>query len=97
MQISEEARVPFDYEREDVSRAVCELRPVVYREGSLFRCVLGPDLENSISGQGQTPDAAVEDWTNALQRRLRASASGEMDEVTQYAKDVLNTSVNDVW
>ncbi|TCS89261.1 hypothetical protein EDD80_102455 [Anseongella ginsenosidimutans] len=94
MSISEKARVPFDYEKKGLPRAVCELRPIIFREGDLFRCLLGPDLQKGISGEGATPEAAVEEWVSSLRQRLQAHAE---DEATQYARDVLNTSVNDVW
>lgn len=95
MKVSEASRVEFDYEKKGVPRAVCELRPVVYREGTSYRCILGPDMKAAISGEGDSPDAAIESWMISLRQRLD-EANAE-DEVALYARDVLKTSVNDVW
>lgn len=95
MRISEEATLPLNYEDQSLSRAVRELRPVIYRDGGSFRCLLGPDIEAGITGTGESPEAAIESWTQCLRQRLETVTIN--DEVAQYAKDVLNTSVNNVW
>ncbi|HYH56196.1 MAG TPA: hypothetical protein VD772_06255 [Anseongella sp.] len=95
MNIPEDARLPVDYEDEALSRAVRELRPVIYRDGQLLRCLLGPDLKEGISGSGRSQQEAIADWIKNLRERV---ARGNVDdEVAQYARDTLNTSVDDVW
>lgn len=66
--IHPEDKVEIDYSAYDLRTQ--KLKPTVYRLGDSFGCLSGPDPETGIFGRGDSPDAAVKAWRNALQERL---------------------------
>ena len=95
MAIDESLIVPLDYEVPGLSAAIRQFKPILYKEGELFCCILGPDLEQGIYSCGATEDEALKNWDAAFKDRLKSK--GEDDELAQYLKDTLATSKNDVW
>ncbi len=95
MDIPQQMQVSVDFESEGLSRGVKELRPVVWREGTDFCCLLGPDPQEGIFGCGNTAEAAMNDWETHLRERIEIA--GASDEVAQYAIDTLQISKDDVW
>jgi len=95
MNIPEAMQVKIDYEEGTLSRAVQELRPVVWKEESDFCCLIGPDPQEGVFGCGTTVDAALSDWEQHLNQRLN-EATPE-DAVAQYVKDTFRISKSDVW
>lgn len=95
MDIPQQMQVPVDFESQDLSRRIKELRPVVWREGTDFCCLLGPDPQEGIFGCGNTAEAAMNDWETHLRERIENASIS--DEVAQYAIDTLNISKDDVW
>lgn len=95
MNIPRQMQVPVDYERKDLSGPVRQLRPVVWKEGTDFCCLLGPDPQEGVFGCGATAEAAINDWETHMKQRLQQA--GLADEVAQYVKDALETSKDDVW
>ena len=93
--IDEELIVPLDYESPQLSKAVKQFKPTLYREGEAFVCVLGPDKEQAIYGHGVTEDEALKNWGEEFKERVKSK--GENDVVAQYIKDTLATSKKDVW
>ena len=93
--IHEELIVPLDYESEKVHGYVRQFKPTLYRDGDSFVCVLGPDAEQGIYGQGATEDEAIQNWETEFKERLKSK--GDNDLVAQYIKDTLATSKKDVW
>ncbi|MCX2429879.1 hypothetical protein [Pedobacter sp. GR22-10] len=94
MNIAEELKVTLNYEAKDLSRPVRELRPVLFKDGPGYSCLLGPDLDTGIIGSGNTPAKALQDWERSLYQRIDRPT--EDDATAQYAKDQLSVSKNDV-
>lgn len=95
MNIPEEQRVDIDLTREEWSRPIRTLLPVVFRRGGTFYSLLGPSMEGGILGKGQSVEEALAVWEEELRRRIMNS--DENDEVATYAKDALGTHKKDVW
>lgn len=64
------------------------LKPVVFKEGDIYCCILGINPLEGVFGCGGTPGEAVADWDETLQLRLAESHEG--DEVVGYVKEVLS-------
>ncbi len=95
MAIDESALVAVDYDAPELSAAIRQFKPALYKNEELFCCILGPDEEEGIFACGATEDEALKNWDSAFKDRLKSK--GENDEVAQYIKDTLATSPNDVW
>lgn len=95
MKISEDAIIPIDYDSNELSDFVKELRPVVFMEGDSFCCLLGPNQQEGIFGCGDSSDEAIEDWEKTLNKRL--DKAEDDDEIANYVKDSLNASNRKVW
>lgn len=93
--INEDLIVPLDYKSLELSSAVRQFKPTLYKEGDSFVCVLGPDAEQAIYGRGATEDEALENWEEDFNDRLKSK--GENDTIAQYIRDTLATSKKDVW
>jgi hypothetical protein len=63
------------------------LHPVVFEEGNMFCCLLGPNPQTGVIGCGKTPHAAVLDWDSRLKKHL--DTAGDADEVVQYVKGII--------
>jgi hypothetical protein len=95
MDINEEMKVAIDFEAENLSQEIRELRPVVFQEEDSFCCLLGPDPQAGIFGCGNTPQEALSDWQKHLKERVQQPIGN--DEVAQYVYDTLNASNKKVW
>jgi hypothetical protein len=93
--IEEVKKVEVNFDADNLSREMRELRPVVFREGDAYCCLLGPDPQKGIFGCGCTADEALADWQHNLSERM-LSASQE-DELAVYVHDVLRGSNEKVW
>ncbi|HKO81749.1 MAG TPA: hypothetical protein VJU78_15195 [Chitinophagaceae bacterium] len=93
--IDEDLIVPLDYDSPELSRAVRQFKPTLYKDGDAFACILGPDSEQAVYGQGITEDEALKNWEADFKSRLKSK--GDNDEVAQYIKDTLAISKKDVW
>jgi hypothetical protein len=82
-------------QQKPLSTAVRELQPALFREGSGFCCLLGPDPQAGIFGCGNTPEQAIADWSSNLKKRM-AEPIGD-DPVAQYVSDVFNSSKLKPW
>lgn len=87
--------VDFDFTRPEVNRTLKNLQPVVYKDGTAYNCLLGPDLERGILGTGATPEEAIYQWEKNLQQRIQEPA--EDDEVAEFVIDTLRMTKDDVW
>jgi hypothetical protein len=67
MQVPEEMKVNMDFQDESLPQSVKELRPLVWKDGDSFCCVLGSDPQLGIFGCGDTPTEALKDWDNHFQ------------------------------
>jgi hypothetical protein len=95
MNVPEQMKVKVDYTHTDLPPSVRAFRPLLFRDGKLFCCILGPDIKKGVFGCGDTPDDAFLDWDKNYQ--LRVKSTNDNDEVAQYLKDVMKTSVKKVW
>lgn len=95
MKIAEEKVVPLDYEAAELPLEVRELRPIVFREETSYWCLLGPDVERGILGNGESVSDALEDWLKMLRKRLKNA--DETDDVINFVRDSLGASNRDVW
>ncbi len=96
MKIDEQMQIPINYEADEFSLEVRELRPVVFRDGESYCCLLGADPQSGVFGCGDTAGQAIEDWEQRLQDRMNAPAADD-DELVQYVNDTLNASNKKVW
>ena len=86
--------VTIDYEEGGWPKNAGIFRPLLYRDGNAFCCILGPDPQAGVFGCGDTALEAVIDWDNHLNEKI---LQGDMsDPVTQYLIDTKNISKNDV-
>lgn len=95
MNVDETMKVKIDFEHEDLPQDAKELQPLVFKEGDSYCCLLGPDRTEGILGWGDSPRAAIADWSVKLQERIKIR--NEDDEVANFVRDTLNTSNEDVW
>lgn len=84
-----------DYENGKFSKAVKDLRPVVWADEQGYCCLLGPDPQEGILGVGNTIEAALQDWEQQLRERVRTAVV--YDELAQYVINTLRISKDDVW
>lgn len=88
MHVAENQKVDFNYDNADVPEMVKILRPLVYKEGNTFSCLLGPDLKTGIYGGGNTAEEAVRKWAEILEKRIVAC---DLDEQTaHHIREALN-------
>jgi hypothetical protein len=66
------------------------LKPVVFKEGDSYCCLLGPDPQAGVFGCGDTPMEALSDWDANLQARLRSADPS--DPVVKYVREVVDKS-----
>lgn len=95
MKDDEHRQVPINYEANEFSMEVRELRPVVFRDGESYCCLLGADPQSGVFRCGDTARQAIEDWEQHLQERMESNPKD--DELVQYVKDTLNASNKKVW
>lgn len=95
MNVPEQMKVKVDYTHSDLPASVRTFRPLLFRDGKLYCCILGPDLERGVFGCGDTEKDAFIDWDRSYQ--LRRKSTNENDEVARYINDTLKSSVNKVW
>lgn len=88
--------INFNFEDTSLPGPVRELRPAVYKQGDGYCVILGPDLQHGISGCGNTPQAALENWNKHLQERIKTADAGD-DLLLQEIIDYLNTKRANVW
>jgi hypothetical protein len=95
MNVEEHKKILIDYDDSSLSKFVRQFRPMIYRDGDQFCCILGPNPESGVFACSDTLESALSEWTEELKKR--ASTPGSNDEVKQYINDTLNQSVDDVW
>jgi hypothetical protein len=70
-----------------LSGAAQLLKPVVFKEGDSFCCLLGPDPQTGIFGCGPTPKQALSDWEEHLKEYL--ATADEDDYVLEYVNSII--------
>ena len=89
MRVDQGAVTEIDYEHADVPEPVKQFKPVVFREGNVFCCLLGPDPQSGIFGCGESQEDAIRDWNNHFLAEIDNPTEG--NETTRYILDNLNT------
>jgi hypothetical protein len=84
LEVPEEMKADVDISGPDIPASVKQLRPVVFREGNAYCCLLGPDPQAGVFGCGSSAKEALQDWDRNLQA-LKKSGN-ETDEVLQYIR-----------
>src|SRR3954471_13521636 len=82
-----------DYEEGRWPESARTFRPLVYRDGESYCCLLGPDPQEGVFGCGDNVEDAVMDWDEQLQKRIQQRNMA--DPVTQYVVDTNNTTKTD--
>lgn len=77
-EINPEDIIKIDYSQHDI--AAQKMQPIVYKNGDSFSCLSGPDPETGIFGTGETPAAAIAEWTRALQSKLKKFTGVDPDK-----------------
>lgn len=73
-----------DYTDKALPAAAKMFKPVVYKDGDSYCCLLGPDPKTGIFGCGHNPSEAIADWETHLQAGLVAGT--ESEGIIQYIK-----------
>lgn len=94
MNVPDEMKVNINYEDDKLPEAIRTLRPVVYRDGDSFCCLLGPDPQEGIFGCGPTREEALIDWEANMRKRIIYHSPG--DKMAQFIEDNLNASDKEV-
>jgi hypothetical protein len=68
--------------------AAIALKPVVFKDGDSYCCILGPDPQQGIFGCGDTPEEALSEWEAALQARLKNA--NQDDEVVKLVMGIIS-------
>jgi hypothetical protein len=63
------------------------LKPLLFKDGDVYCCLLGADAIKGIFGCGDSPVDAVEDWVDTL--RDRVDADDQDDEVVKEVLRIL--------
>jgi hypothetical protein len=79
--------VVVDFDDVSLPENVRKLRPLVWHDQASYCVLLGPDLQDGVSGRGETVHAALEDWSwNVQERMLRPDPT---DPVALYIRETL--------
>lgn len=88
MNVAEDQKVNFIYDAPHVPEIAKALRPLVYKEGGTFHCVLGPDTKTGVYGTGNTAEEAVIKWADELDK---GATICELDKETgHYIREKLS-------
>lgn len=74
--------VRIDYASADIPESVQQSRPVLYRQGDKYCCLLGPDQSRGILGCGKTVKEALADYDLHFQQLLKHPVYG--DPVSEF-------------
>ena len=91
--IPKDILVEIDFTDPSVPVSVKQFRPLLWREGNSFCCLLGPDMVHGVFGCGSTAEETLTDWSDNLQYRL--DHPQENDCIVQYVEDVLHSGIKD--
>jgi hypothetical protein len=82
LEVPEEMKVNVDITDPKIPASVKQLRPVLFREGDAYCCVLGPDPEAGVFGSGKSTNETLQDWDRSLQ--MLKKSGKDADEVLKY-------------
>lgn len=90
MEIDEDKKVEVNFDADNLSMEMRELRPVVFRKGDAYCCLFGPDPQKGVFGFGCTADEALANWQHNLSERMLSAS--EDDEFAWYVHNALRAS-----
>lgn len=96
MRIDPTLRVPIDLQASSTPESVRQLDPVLFKDGSSYICILGPDPQAGVYGSGESPQAALAEWDKDLHERLQLPENPQ-DDVLSYVRDSLQSGEMHVW
>lgn len=96
MRIDPALRVPIDLRGASIPESVRQLDPVLFRDGSSYICLLGPDPQSGVYGSGRSPQEALSEWDKELRERLQLPENPQ-DDVLSYVRDSLESGEMHVW
>lgn len=85
--------IGFDFSRPGVPSTALSLQPALTKHGDSYSCSWSTDTGADITGSGDTPELALQDWDKALQDHLRQTNSNKkladqlVEMVEKSAKD----------
>lgn len=85
--IHKEDMLEFDYSRPGVPHSAEVLRPDLIKEGGTYQCIWHSDETEAITGEGETPEEALQSWDKKIQAILEQS----------NRKDVLATELHNAF
>lgn len=91
MNIADANKIEVDFREEYLPISIKLFKPVLFHEGEIYYCLLGPDPEDGIFGYGNTTNEALINWDNHLRERIKSK--DPTDEVAQYVINLLDDSV----
>jgi hypothetical protein len=89
MKVDEKAVIHVNYQDENLSAAVQQFQPVLYKDGNAVCALLGPDPQSGIFGRGVSVETALKDWDSNFNTEIDNPREG--NETTRYILDNLNT------
>jgi len=87
--------ISIDFENESLPAPFRNLRPVLYKDGEQFCCILGPDRNQGIFACATTQAEAISDWTHQFRERMIDVS--EEDEFAVELRDYVQMRKEDVW
>jgi hypothetical protein len=62
--------IEINYQKPDFPASFLAFKPILFKTGQLYCCLLGPNLQEGIFGMGYTVDSAITQWNLEFKRRL---------------------------
>lgn len=92
MEITEEIQIELNYKSGNLSKAMKKLRPVVFKSGSSYLCVMRASSRSEIVGYGQSISEAISDWGTQL---VFAMIQRSKDPFVKRIKQILQEREDD--
>jgi len=88
----ENLKLDIDFERPGIPLSATILQPVLFKDGNDYCCVYGANIENGISGRGETPEKALQDWDKNLEARRKNAPAN--DELAQFINKTMDSATD---
>ena len=88
LDVPDEMKIAIDCADGHIPESVKTFRPLLFKDGDSYSCVLGPDAQQGVFGSGETTMAALKDWDKNLRQRMKVTDKD--DEVALYIQRVIN-------
>ena len=74
--------IAIDLDAADVPESVREFHPILFKDGSEFCCILGPDAETGIMGRGHSAAEAMANFDQKVSKLKANPVTG--DDVSDF-------------